>query len=102
MGEPWKVLVAMPVELFIAYSHVDELLKDELIKHLSPMSRSGIIEEWHDRRINPGADWTSQISDALNRCQIILLLISADFIHSDYCYGVEMKRALVRHEDDQA
>jgi len=93
---------AYNMELFIAYSHVDEPLKDELIKHLSAMRRSGIIQEWHDRCIKPGADWRAEINEALDRCQIILLLISADFIHSDYCYGVEMRRALERDQCDQA
>ena len=90
------------MELFISYSHADEALKNELIKHLSASRRSGLIQEWHDRKIRPGADWSVEINDALDRCKIILLLISADFIQSDYCYGVELKRALERHESDQA
>jgi hypothetical protein len=92
----------MPVELFIAYSHVDELMKQELVKHLSSLSRSGLVQEWHDRRIEPGADWNRDIDRHLNHSDIILLLISADFIHSDYCYGVEMERALERHECSEA
>jgi hypothetical protein len=92
----------IPAELFIAYAHVDEPLKDELVKHLSAMQRSGLIRAWNDRRILPGANWNTEISDALNRCQIVLLLVSADFIHSDYCYGVEVKRALERHRHDEA
>jgi TIR domain len=92
----------MPVKLFIAYSHVDELMKQELVKHLSSLSRSGIVQEWHDRRIEPGADWNWDIDRHLNHSDIILLLISADFIHSEYCYGVEMKRALERHECSEA
>lgn len=90
------------MDLFISYAHVDEGLKNELIKHLSAARRSGVIQEWHDRHIMPGADWSVEIDDALDRCGIVLLVISADFIHSDYCYGVEMKRALERHQSDQA
>lgn len=90
------------MELFIAYSHIDERFKDELIKHISPMRRAGMIQEWHDRCIRPGDDWSAQIHAALDRCPVILLLISADFIQSDYCYGVEMKRALERHQYDRA
>jgi hypothetical protein len=79
-----------------AYSHRDEQMKQELIKHLSPLQRTGLVAEWHDRRIEPGADWEREINLHLNRSHIILLLISADFIYSDYCYGVEMIRALER------
>jgi len=92
----------MPVEIFIAYAHADEPLKDELLKHLSPLRREGLIREWHDRRIQPGADWEHQIDQHLNACGIVLLLISADFIHSDYCCCVEMKRALERHASAEA
>ena len=81
----------MPVEVFIAYSHADEPMRQELVKHLSPLKRSDLIEEWHDRCIEPGADWNREIDRHLNSSRIVLPLISADFIHSDYCYGVEMK-----------
>ena len=90
------------VEVFFAYSHKDEKLRDELAKHLSSLKRLGLIKEWHDRRIEPGAEWNQVIDAQLNRCQIVLLLISADFISSDYCYGVEMKRALERQERGEA
>ncbi len=92
----------MPLEIFIAYAHADELLKNELVKHLSPLRRTGLIQEWHDRRIKPGAEWEHEIDRHVNRCGIVLLLISADFIHSDYCYAVEMKRALERHGSGDA
>jgi hypothetical protein len=84
------------VTIFIAYSHTDEALKGELIKHLSPLKRQGLIDAWHDRRIVPGAHWESEIDQRLDACQIILPLISPEFIHSDYCYGIELRRALER------
>jgi hypothetical protein len=93
---------ALPVNVLIAYSHSDEALKDELIKHLSPLRRQGLIQDWHDRRIAPGADWNRDIDGHLSRCAIFLPLISADFINSDYCYGIEMARALERHEKGEA
>jgi len=86
----------MKLEVFIAYSHANEGMKQKLIKHLSSLRRTGSVEAWHDRQIQPGADWEREIDQRLNRSQIILLLISADFIHSDYCYGIEMKRAMER------
>jgi hypothetical protein len=92
----------MKLEVFIAYSHADERMKQKLIKHLSPLKRTGLVEEWNDRQIQPGADWGREIDQHLNRSQIIVLLISDDFIHSDYCYSIEMKRALERHALDEA
>jgi|HubBroStandDraft_1064217.scaffolds.fasta_scaffold01566_11 hypothetical protein len=92
----------MQARLFIAYSHTDELLKDELIKHLSPLLRAGLILVWQDRRIEPGRDWKRAIDQRLETCHIILPLISADFISSDYCWGIEMQRALQRHESGEA
>ena len=81
----------------ISYAHRDQALKDELIVHLSPLRRQGIITDWHDRNINAGADWKKEIDTHLDTAGMILLLVSPDFIASDYCYEIEMKRALERH-----
>jgi tetratricopeptide (TPR) repeat protein len=91
-----------PVELFYSYAHEDEELRDELEKHLSVLKRDSVITSWHDRKIELGADWARQIDEHINTAQIILLLVSADFLASDYCYGVEMKRALERHRAKEA
>lgn len=85
------------VRLFYSYSHKDEHLRDELETHLKLLQRQGLIETWHDRRIEAGDDWRKQIDHNLERADIVLLLISADFIASDYCYEQEMERALERH-----
>lgn len=82
--------------LFYSYSHKDERLRDQLESHLTQLRRDGIIVGWHDRRISAGREWEGQIDTNLNTAHIILLLISADFIASDYCYDIEMKRALDR------
>jgi hypothetical protein len=92
----------MPVKIFFSYSHRDESLRDELEKHLSPLKRSGVIEPWHDRRIGAGEEFDKSISQYLESADIILLLISADFLASDYCYGREMRRALERHDAGEA
>jgi TIR domain len=86
-----------PLEVFIAYAHADQALKDELLKHLSPLKRRGLVEHWHDRRIDAGAEWAEEIDARLESAHIILLLISPDFLHSDFCYQKEMARALERH-----
>ena len=56
------------------------------------------IETWHDRKIEAGDDWKTAIDTNLERADIILLLVSSDFIASDYCWAREMKRALELHE----
>ena len=88
--------------VFISYSHVDENFRNDLVKHLDPLRRLGLIETWHDRKIKPGEVWDSAISSNLENAQIILLLVSIDFINSEYCYDVELERALERHDNGEA
>ena len=83
--------------MFISYSHKDEALRDELAKHLMILQREGIIETWYDREISAGSDWEEQIKLNLQQARIILLLISANFIASDYIWDIEVKNAMVRH-----
>lgn len=88
--------------LVFSYSHVDEALRNELEKHLSPLKRAGKITTWHDRRIVPGQEFERQIDQYFSEADIILLLISSDFIASDYCYEIEMTNALTRHQRGEA
>jgi hypothetical protein len=88
--------------VFFSYSHKDESLRDELEIHLAALKRQGVIETWHDRRIGAGEDVDHVISEYLESAHIILLLVSPYFIASDYCYDVEMKRALERHHAGEA
>jgi hypothetical protein len=88
--------------IFFSYSHKDEALRDRLDAHLSLMKHQGLIEGWHDRRITAGNDFAGNISDELERADIILLLVSADFIGSSYCMDIEMARALERHRAGEA
>ncbi len=90
--------VGKQLRVFYSYSHRDEELRDELATHLKLFERRGLIQGWHDRRITAGTEWKGQIDENLESADVILLLISADFMASDYCYDVEMKRALDRHE----
>ncbi|MFH1671807.1 MAG: toll/interleukin-1 receptor domain-containing protein [Pseudomonadota bacterium] len=90
------------VKLFFSYSHKDEDLRDELEIHLSALKRQGIISTWHDRRISKGDEFDRVISEYLEKANIILLLVSPYFIGSDYCYEIEMKRAMDRHEKGDA
>jgi two-component system response regulator MprA len=90
------------VEVFYSYAPSDVRLRNQLSKHLSNLKRQGLITGWHDRDISAGADWETMVDTHLNSAQIILLLISPDFMASDYCYSKEMKRALERHEAGEA
>src|SRR5437660_9443715 len=87
-----------PLNVFYSYAHKDEKLRDELGKHLYPLKRQGLIVDWYDRDISAGKEWEQEIDTHLTTSHIILLLISPDFVASDYCYGIEMKCALERHE----
>lgn len=90
------------ISVFFTYSHKDESHKDALQAHLSGLQRSGQIKTWNDRKINPGDIWEEEIDQNLNEADIIIALISSDFINSDYCYGIELKRALEKHYDKSA
>jgi len=83
---------------FISYSHRDESFRQELEAHLSPLRRQGLLSVWHDRRITPGDDLDDSISEHLETANLILMLISSDFVASEYCYAREMARALERHQ----
>lgn len=87
-----------PLEVFYSYAHEDESLRKELEKQLSLLQHQGFVSSWNDRDINAGTEWEQEINQHLEEAQIILLLISPDFMSSDYCYGKEMKRALERLE----
>lgn len=90
------------MRLFYSYSHRDERLRDELEAHLAVLKRKGVIENWHDRKIEAGDDWRGSIDAELEAADIILLLVSSSFLNSDYCYDVEMTRALERHAQGSA
>jgi len=91
-----------PLNIFISYSHADEALYNELHKHLSVLRRQKLFNSWHDRKLLPGDDWRTQIDRQLTEADVVLLLISADFLNSDFCYEQEMARAMARHAQGSA
>jgi internalin A len=93
---------ARGVRLFVSYSHRDESFRKELETHLKILQQRGLIDLWSDRDIEAGDDWRQRIDDNLERADIILLLVSADFNASDYCREKEMKRALERERGGDA
>src|SRR5438552_7642355 len=84
------------VKIFCSYAHKDEGLRDELANHL----KRAHISAWYDREIKPGTDWANEIDEHLELADIVLLLVSSDFMASRYCYEKEMMRALERHEKE--
>ena len=92
----------MALEVFMSYSHKDRTLRDELATHLSNLRRQGLISDWFDGDIAPGTEWKEQMLAHLNKAQLILLLISADFMASEFCYSIEMQQAIARHQTKQA
>ena len=85
---------AKGLRLFVSYSHADESFKGDLLRHLEPLKKLGLIDTWHDRQIKAGDDWDRKISLNLEQAHIILLLVSIDFINSSYCYDIELEQAL--------
>lgn len=90
------------VKVFISYSHKDEELRDKLDAHLSNLRWDGVISSWYDRQLTAGMEWNDTIKAELESADIILLLISPDFIASRYCREVEIPIALQRHDAKQA
>jgi tetratricopeptide (TPR) repeat protein len=102
MTPPSSTSSPQSISIFISYSHKDEDLREELDTHLANLKRQGKIRAWHDRAIEAGAEWDAEIKQHLETAQIILLLISPRFIASDYCYDLEMQRAIQRHDEGTA
>jgi DNA segregation ATPase FtsK/SpoIIIE-like protein len=90
------------IEVFCCYARKDQSLLLDLKTHLAPLQQEGLITLWADIDINAGMEWEKEIHRHLNSAQIVLLLISPDFIASEYCYSVEMRRAMQRHESGEA
>lgn len=91
-----------PINVFISYSHKDDDLREEFVTHLANLKRQGKITAWHDRAIEAGEEWETQIKEQLETARIILLLISPPFMASDYCYDIEMQQAIKRHNEGTA
>jgi tetratricopeptide (TPR) repeat protein len=108
MLEPPLTPQASPLEqdrgtfVFFSYAHRDKGFRDRLEEHLSNLKYRGLITTLYDGEISAGEEWAQQIDIYLNKAHIILLLISASFMASEYCYSIEMRRALERHERQEA
>lgn len=91
-----------PPRLFYSYAHADENLRDELAKHLKILERQNVLTTWHDRGIELGTEWDDAIKGQLRQADIILLLVSPDFLASDYIWEQEITIAMERHAQGEA
>ncbi|HNI45916.1 MAG TPA: toll/interleukin-1 receptor domain-containing protein, partial [Chitinophagales bacterium] len=91
-----------PIQIFIAYSKHDEAYLKALLKHLKPAKKNNTIEVFHDGEIEAGKEWEKTIRANLHQSDIILLLVSANFVATDYCYDEEMIAAIALHEQGKA
>lgn len=90
------------IEIFCCYAREDQELLQNLRSHLMPLQWQGLVTIWSDIDINAGTAWEEELHKHLEASQIILLLISPNFMASEYCYSKEMKRALERHNEEKA
>jgi hypothetical protein len=88
--------------VFVSYANADDDLRKELDKHLSLLKKQHLIKIWHDQDISAGTEWEREIHAHLSTADIILLLISPDFMASKYCFSIEMERAMERHKRGEA
>ena len=91
-----------PLKLFYCYARADVRLRKRLDDHLAILKREGVISEWHDGDISAGQEWEEEIHQNLQSAHLILLLISSSFLASDYCYAIEMQKALEKQETGTA
>ncbi len=89
-------------KIFIAYAHQDEEYLKKFIRCLVPLKRLGMIDLWHDHEILVGSDWDKKIRKELYDADIIVFLVSYDFLASEYISSVEVNRALIQHESKQS
>lgn len=91
-----------PIRLFISYSHRDRRFIEQLLSHIKLLKRQKIIDAWYDRDISVGENFSQEITNHLENAQIVVLLVSNHFLNSDYCWNIEMKKAMQKHEAQEA
>lgn len=91
-----------PLGVFVSYAHEDRAFAERLSTSCAVLRREGWIDLWTDAAIVPGDDWRAEIDRSLETADVVLLLVSPDFLDSDFCYGIEMRRALERHAAGEA
>jgi len=90
----------MPPRVFISYSHKDRAWKDRLVRQLGVLEREDLLHIWHDGRISTGGDWQPEIESAMAEAGVAVLLVSADFLNSDFIRGKEVPTLLKRRQNE--
>lgn len=83
-------------KIVVSYSHLDKEWLERIRVHLRPIERQGLIELWDDTRIRPGMSWREEIEDALQSAASAIILVSANFLASDFCTTQELPQLLKR------
>ncbi len=87
-------------KIFISYSHQDKKHKERLETHLKSYNCDDSIAYWSDTDISPGSSWDKAITDSINQTAIAILLLSADFMASDYIREKELPLLLKANKED--
>ncbi len=90
------------LEIFVSYAHTDEQMMMDMLKHMSTIEQVGRAIAWYDRKIAAGGAWNAEIHKHLETASVVLLLITKDFVASEYCRDIEVKRAMERHDSGDA
>lgn len=94
------ILEGRRCRVFVSYARVDELHRARLEVHLKPLVRDGLIDVWSDQAVAAGADWERDIQHRLATADIVILLVTPDFVASEYCFELELPEVLRRHEEE--
>jgi hypothetical protein len=91
-----------PVKIFYSYARADEKLRETLETHLAVLKRQNLIEAWKDRQVEAGQEWDDAIKRKLAEAELVLLLVSPNFMASDYIWEKELAPALERRGQGKA
>lgn len=100
MASPESQVAKTGIRVFVSYSHKDETWKDLVVTHLKPLVHQGDLVLWDDRKIDTGADWYPKIEEELEKADIAICLISADYLASDFINKEEIPAMKRRREEE--
>ena len=87
--------------VFISYSHSDEEEKNKLVSHLGVLQGHGLVSLWSDDYVGPGGDWKTELDKVMAHAKIAVLLITANFLNSEFILQSEVPELLRRHQSDE-